>query len=1016
MLVILYGMFSSSMVLAQNSPQDKSAILILHSYHQGYEWTDSVHDAIVDSLQQSDFKLDLYIEYMDTIRQPQARHLELLVEVYMEKYAPEKVQFDVIIVTDDNALDFILEYRSTLFGVVPVVFCGANQLDPARIEGVTRITGVNEEQSVLETIQLALYLADNPEKAAVISGSGLAEQRNLAVFQKIAPFFKDQIEFVYLTEAEPEELAKQLEAFSADDLIFNLSYMATPSGRALSVKENIDLITSSTPAMIFALWDFMVVHGVLGGKVVHGHSQGQVAARMALQILGGKRAEDIPVMMESPNQYLLDGRVLDRHELSEKHLPVNAMVINRLPRYLIEDWDNLIRDSFFGYDLFENHGSVMLIVDPETGVILDANRRARMFYGYANLIGMNISEIKQLTLSEIEVEMAAAARLDRNYSNFRHLLADNTLRNVEVYAYPIRIQDRQVLFSIVIDATAKIQAQQALEQRNQFILVFLILAVLASLGYALFLLNSIRRRKKAEEALRQSENLLQKVFDTLPIGLWIADKNGTLLRGNSAGQKIWGQEPLVDQSRYGVFKARRLPSGEEIAPEDWGLAHTVNQGVSIVDELLEIDAFDGQQKIILNYTVPVLDRHGNVEAAVVMNQDITDRYRAEEEKQKLQDQLLQAQKLESVGRLAGGVAHDFNNKLQAILGYCEMAQSMAESNPELHKSLLEIHKAAEGSADLTRQLLAFARKQTASPQVLDLNATVSGMLRMLQRLIGENIALVWKAGANLWPVKIDPVQVDQILANLAINARDAMAETGHLTVATRNVTLDADACTGDAELQPGEYVLLQVSDTGCGISSEMLEHIFEPFFTTKEVGKGTGLGLATVYGVMKQNKGFVRVSSEPEEGTTFKLYLPRTMDDIRSSDAAATNMPAGGTETVLLVEDDATILKLGQAILQHFGYTVLSAGAPHAALEIAANHTGSIHLLVTDVVMPEMNGKTLRNKLAASGYPQMKVLYMSGYTADVIAEHGVLDAGVNFLQKPFAVNVLAAAVRKVLDD
>ena len=368
-----------------------------------------------------------------------------------------------------------------------------------------------------------------------------------------------------------------------------------------------------------------------------------------------------------------------------------------------------------------------------------------------------------------------------------------------------------------------------------------------------------------------------------------------------------------------------------------------------------------------------------------------------------------------MGRLAGGVAHDVNNVLSVILGHAELAMTQVDGTDRLHRHLREIRKAARHSAALTGQLLAFARKQTVAPKVLELNDTVAGMLKMLRRLIGEDIELLWRPGDDLWPVRIDPAQIDQILANLSVNARDAIAGVGKATIETANVTIDEAFCADHAGLVPGEYVLLAVSDDGCGIDKATQEHLFEPFFTTKEVGKGTGLGLATVYGIVKQNNGFINVYSEPKRGATFKIYLPRYLGKAAQIQKAGLEEPVGrGRETVLLVEDDPAILDIGRMMLEDFGYRVLTANTPGEAIRIAEEHAGMIDLLMTDVVMPEMNGRDLA-KQVLSLYPDIKRLFMSGYTADVIAHQGVLDEGVNFIQKPFSMQALAAKVREVLD-
>jgi PAS domain S-box-containing protein len=384
--------------------------------------------------------------------------------------------------------------------------------------------------------------------------------------------------------------------------------------------------------------------------------------------------------------------------------------------------------------------------------------------------------------------------------------------------------------------------------------------------------------------------------------------------------------------------------------------------------------------------------------------------------EKMEDQLRQAQKMETVGRLAGGVAHDFNNMLGVILGHAELALLQADENHDLHDDLKEIQKAAERSADITKQLLAFARKQIISPRQLNLNDTVESMLNMLRRLIGEDIDLVWKPAAHLWPVKMDPSQIDQILANLCVNARDAISGVGKLTIETGIKTFDEEYCNEHLGFIPGDFVMLAVSDNGCGMDKNTLANLFEPFFTTKEVGKGTGLGLATVYGIVRQNNGFINVYSEPDQGSTFRIYLSRFFDD----DSVAKAIPrkktvAGGTETILLVEDEPSILRMTRMMLEKKGYSVLYATTPEEAMEKAKNHPGNIDLLMTDVVMPEMNGRNLAGKITEL-YPGIGILFMSGYTSNVIAHQGILDDGVAFIQKPFSMADMAEKIREVLDS
>jgi two-component system, cell cycle sensor histidine kinase and response regulator CckA len=385
------------------------------------------------------------------------------------------------------------------------------------------------------------------------------------------------------------------------------------------------------------------------------------------------------------------------------------------------------------------------------------------------------------------------------------------------------------------------------------------------------------------------------------------------------------------------------------------------------------------------------------------------------ERRKLEEQLRQAQKMESVGRLAGGVAHDFNNMLSVILGYTEMALAKTAPDHPLRENLKGIYQAALRSAEITQQLLAFARRQTIMPIVLDLNTCVESLLNMLRRLIGENITLAWLPGPGLWPVRMDPSQLNQILANLVVNARDAIGDIGQISIETVNVCFDEADGAAHPGIEPGAYALLMVSDDGHGMAKAVLDHLFEPFFTTKKMGKGTGLGLATVYGIVQQNEGAINVYSEPDRGTTFKIYLPRHAGQAASaSPPEAEEIPRSRGETLLVVEDEEEILTLTRKILEIMEYRVLIAGSPEAAIALAGRHEGPIDLLISDVVLPEMNGRELAEKVRAL-HPEAKCLFMSGYTADLIAHRGVLDQGVHFLQKPFSTRDLAFKVRQVLD-
>jgi PAS domain S-box-containing protein len=511
-------------------------------------------------------------------------------------------------------------------------------------------------------------------------------------------------------------------------------------------------------------------------------------------------------------------------------------------------------------------------------------------------------------------------------------------------------------------------------------------------------------RLQAEDALRQREASFRVLFENNPHPMWVFDRESLrFLEVNGAAVDHYG----YSRDEFLAMRIDDLQSAEDRNPRESSQVRIADTKGIVHSGPLRHRAKDGSliHVMIVAHDLDFTGRPGRL----VVAHDVT-------EQKKLEAQLHQSQKMEAVGQLAGGVAHDFNNLLNVITGYGDLLLRQLGPTHAGIARLQHIRRAAERGAGLTRQLLAFSRRQVLEPKVLDLNAALSDTQAMLSRLIGEHIQVVMSLDPATGPVRADPGQLEQVVMNLVINARDSMPEGGTLILETANVQLDEVYTRTRQDAKPGNYVRLSVSDTGGGMDAETLSRIFEPFFTTKPRGQGTGLGLATVYGIVKQSGGHVDVYSEVGRGSTFKVHLPRVEADDAAADLGRQDREAtlGGSETVLLVEDDDAMRGLTRELLQEHGYVVLEASGPEGAFGIAESHSGSIDLLMTDVIMPKMNGTQLAAQMVTLR-PQMRVLYMSGYTDEAIGRHGVIEAGTNFLQKPFTLQALLRKLRAVLD-
>ncbi len=524
----------------------------------------------------------------------------------------------------------------------------------------------------------------------------------------------------------------------------------------------------------------------------------------------------------------------------------------------------------------------------------------------------------------------------------------------------------------------------------------------------------VTERIKAQESLLSERDFAESLIQTAQVIILVLDPKGRIVRFNPYMEQVTGYK-LDEVKGRDWFEAFLPQKGRD---QIRMLFSRALNDLPTENLITPIQTLSGPERLIEWHNRALLDHEGTLFGMLAVGQDVTDRIKAEEEKAKLAEQLRQAQKMESIGRLAGGIAHDFNNLLTPIIGYAEaLIEELPAEDPH-HGDLLEIMEAANQARDLTKQLLAFGRKQVLELKTVSLNTVLSGMEKMLRRLIGEDIEVHMMLEPALGSVKADRSQIQQIILNMAINARDSMPKGGRLTIESANTVLDAETTRIHPHVHPGAYVMLSVSDTGSGMDKETLNKIFEPFFTTKDQGTGTGLGLAMVYGIVKQHGGHIWVYSEPDRGSTFKVFLPLSDEEVDFEEGHFFSLQtprARQGEVVLLVEDEPSVLGLATKLLTKQGYQVIEAKTAKDAIQIADAHAGSIHLLLTDIIMPEMNGRDLYRHLA-EGHPALKVLFMSGYTGNVIAQHGILEPGIHFLQKPFSILSLSQKVREALDS
>ncbi len=987
---------------------DSRQILFLNTYPIGLPIPDSIDRGLLAAIKAGGGSIkDVFIEHLDLTGNYGDDYRLRLADLLRRKLAAKSI--GVVITEGAPALQFLATEGRDLFADAALLTLITPDIGPALARS-DRVLDIPWQVDPAGTLNLALELFPETRRVLVVTG---ADDQILPFLDQARKAFEpwlDSLDFEYSNQMTYEQMLKRVSSLPEKSIVIYSPFFSDITGRTFVPAEVVVKVSQVASAPVFATLDEYLGKGIVGGALLKTENIGRQAGQVALDYLRGRLKPEQPVTTFSADmERTIDWTVLQRWRKNSKVLPEDALIINR-PVTLSEQYRKtvivagivfialaililvlwsfnrrlkrlmaLAGDSEERYRiLMENAPEAIIVYDLEKNSVADANPKAAKLFGCPReiLLGEDPARFFHVVEGRSDSE-----EIDRHQS--RAMAGEEVIFERSIRTY----DGKNVLCEIRL---AKLPFRKQRMLRASFV--------------------DISQRKLAEEALHRSEAHLRTLVQTIPDLIWLKDKNGVYLSCNQMFERFFGASEadivgktdydFVDREQADFFRLhdrKAIAAGKPSSNEEW---------ITFAD--------DGRRVLLEATKTPMYDSRGNFVGVLGIGHDITERKKAEEQRTELEAQLLQSQKLEAIGQLAGGVAHDFNNMLAVIIGYTELSLEQVDRNEPLYHDLKEIQTAAIRSAEITRQLLAFARKQTVAPEPVDLNKKVGVLLKMLQRLIGEDIELSWRPGNGLWMIRIDPGQLDQIMANLCVNARGAISGIGRIIVSTENVALDESYCASHAGLAPGEYVLLTVSDDGCGMSQETISRIFEPFFTTKAVGEGTGLGLAMVYGAVKQNNGFIDVASEMGKGTIFSLYFPKHQEKSLEVQAKETAKPVlGGKETILLVEDQANLLAMAQIMLQELGYKVLAAQGPREAIRLAQNSQEEVDLLITDVIMPEMNGRDLVDAVLVDK-PDLKYLFMSGYSADILSPGGDLGDKVRFLQKPFSKSELDTKIRETL--
>jgi len=968
------------------------SVLVLHSYHPGFTWTDNISKGLTEAFADFVDRIELNVEYMDTRRICTDAYFQELLELYRMKYGAKKI--DVIICSDDQALNFVLGVGRDLFAGVPIVFCSVSGYDPSMRRG-RQLTGLLESIDIKATLDIALKLHPQTRDVAVVTDMTRTGRALKAKAEKIFNQYTGRLRFSYLEDMTIEALTQRVAALSARTIIFLFIFSRDKAGKVVSHEYNLNTLYRHAQVPIYSVWKFYLGQGIGGGKLTSGEAEGRMAGRMALQILRGEQASDI-ALETSPTRYMFDYRQLKRFGLLKFSLPEGSLIANE-PVSAYRTNRSLIAGVAVAFALM-----LSLVVFLVATIARRRQVEAALRESEAKFFKLfDASPIWMVLTTAAEGRYIEANRAFTQITGYsREEVIGRRTTDFGLWLHPA---ERPAAIKKLLDSGKLDSFPVQLRLKSGEIRDFIWSATLIHLGGEPCTLSGIvdvTERNKAERALAESEKRFRDLAELLPETIFEIDGEGRL---NFANRQAFDQF-LYTQRDFN----RGLNAFDLLAPEDRQRA-AAHAAKILAGERLGLNEYtalrkDGSRFPVLVRSTPIYKDDQAIGLRGFMI-DISD-------KKRLEAQLQQAQKLESLGTLAGGIAHDFNNLLMGIQGRASLMAAETESFHPHYEHLREIEKYVLSAADLTKQLLGFARGGKYEVKPTDLNALIVQNSQMFGRTKKE-ITIHRKFQPDLATVEVDQGQIDQVLLNIYVNAWQAMPSGGDLYIQTENVVLDEDFVTPHG-VQPGDYVKISISDTGIGMDPATLKRVFDPFFTTKTKERGTGLGLASAYGIIQNHDGIITAYSEKGQGASFQIYLPASAENpaVEKHDS---RMPIGGTETILLVDDEEMILSVGRSMLEKIGYHVLTAPGGRQAIERFEADPAGIDMVVLDMIMPDIGGGDAYDRLKQID-PNIKVLLSSGYSIDGQAAEILKRGCSGFIQKPFNLNEFSRKVREVLDQ